>query len=178
MQVYSHEVPVKEGFDILSQPIKHDRLVRGKRIDRPSGWLMFKALEGQEIKCWCCGVVADRWVVTKGPNDFVGYPTMNLYADGPRGIVLMTRDHIIPKSLGGIDDVANLRPGCSLCNEERSNEVTLADVQWAKEHPELIDDARITKGLETLQRHLARLKPDQKSELKRLRLPYEMMGYL
>lgn len=179
MQIYFAEVLLKDGFSILEQESKHDRLVRGRRINRPSGWNLFSRLKGQPIKCWCCGVEADRWVATKGPADHVGYPDLNLYASGPTGVVLMTRDHIIPKSLGGVDDWHNMRPGCSTCNERRGNEVLPEDVKFAQEHPELISEERIKKGKDNLREALKRLGCNGNiEEVARLLKPFIAMGYL
>lgn len=179
MQIYFSEVPLHEGFDILSLECKHDRLVRGRRINRPSGWNLFSRMEGQAIKCWCCGVEADRWVATKGPSDLVGHPDLNLYASGPDGVVLMTRDHIIPKSLGGVDDWRNMRPGCSFCNERRGNEVNLEDIRFARDHPELISEERIIRGKKSLQEAVQRLSRNGNlEEIARLMKPFIAMGYL
>jgi hypothetical protein len=36
MQIYFSEITLQEGFDILSLEGKNDRLVRGRRVNRPS----------------------------------------------------------------------------------------------------------------------------------------------
>lgn len=180
MQIYFSEVGLHEGFRVLEHEVKHDRLVRGRRVDRPSGWNLFSRMENQPIQCWCCGVVADRWIVTKGRNDLIGHPDLNLYASASGGLVLMTRDHIIPKSLGGVDDWRNMRPGCSTCNERRGNEVLPEDIEFARNHPELIDPARIKYGLEKLEAAVSRIRglPNSTDEIIRLTRPFQLMGYL
>lgn len=35
----------------------------------------------------------------------------------------MTKDHIIPKSKGGIDDLSNYQTMCERCNKEKGNEL-------------------------------------------------------
>jgi len=181
MQIYFSSIPLAEGYDVLEQPIRHDRLVRGRRVDRPSGWALFHQLKGQPIRCWHCGVEADQWVASKGRNDKLGNAVLNLFATGSDGVVMMTRDHIIPRSLGGKDVVGNLRPGCAPCNETRSNEVSPEELRFAQEHPELVDEGRITRGLESLQTHVARLRRGGKQnegEVARLEEPFRVMGYL
>ena len=182
MQIFHASVTLEEGYQILEQPTKHDRLVRGKRVDRPSGWALFHHMKGQPIRCHFCGCQADQWVSEKGRKDHLGHPVLNLYATTTDGrVVMMTRDHIIPKSLGGVDAVANLRPACGPCNEERSNDVSPEVLRFAQEHPELIDEGRIIKGLESLRNHIASLRRNGKQneeEVARLMQPFKDMGYL
>lgn len=182
MQIYYAEVNLEEGYGILEQADKHNRLVRGRRVDRPSGWLLFHHMKGQPIRCHFCGCEADKWVAEKGRRDHQGNPVLNLHATSVTGAsVMMTRDHIIPKSLGGKDTVANLRPACGPCNEQRSNDVSPEVIRFAQEHPELIDEGRIKAGLEALQRHVARLEQsvrNKQEEIDRLQQPYRDMGYL
>ena len=48
----------------------------------------------------------------------------NLYALRPDGSeVLMTKDHITPKSKGGANHFDNYEPMCSDCNEEKADKV-------------------------------------------------------
>lgn len=47
---------------------------------------------------------------------------LNLYAIDENGKeVLMTKDHIIPKSKGGADDISNYQTMCERCNEAKGN---------------------------------------------------------
>lgn len=181
MLIYYTSVDIEEGYKVLEQPTRDARMVRGRTVDRPSGWALFHHLKGQPIQCHFCGCTADRWVAAKGRRDHQGRPVLNLYADGPNGVVMMTRDHIIPKSLGGVDDVRNLRPACQPCNETRSNDVTPEVIRFAQAHPELVDEGRIAKGLEALQRQTETLRQQDrkvKEEIARLEKPYRDMGYL
>jgi hypothetical protein len=177
MQIYYASVDLEKGFALLEEPNKENRLLCGKRVSRPSGWALFHHLKGQPIRCHFCGCEADQWVMEKGRRDALGNPVLNLYA----GTRMMTRDHIIPRSLGGRDCVENLRPACAPCNHGRKNEVTPEVVRFAQEHPELVDEERIKAGLESLQRHLERLREQEavvRAEIERLEKPYRDMGYL
>lgn len=71
-------------------------------------------------------------------NDIVSKPVLDLFAEANGKYVLMTRDHIIPRSLGGINDVKNLRVGCQPCNSARGNSMNEEDLKFMEEHPELI----------------------------------------
>jgi len=177
MNIYYSEHDIDEGFEILEAESKHDRIARGRRVSRPSGWALFHHLKGHPIKCRFCGIQADRWVVEKGPRDLVSSPVMNLFAGG----TMMTRDHYIPKSLGGKDHVANLLPACAPCNETRSNTVDEHVIEFARLHPELIDPERIKKGLQSLKNQIANRTFNGKqnaAEVARLEAPFRAMGYL
>ncbi len=58
----------------------------------------------------------------------------------------MTRDHIIPKSLGGTDVVENLRPACEVCNGVRGNSLTPEEVQFRKDNQHLVSQTRLNVG--------------------------------
>ncbi len=177
MQIYYAQADLAEGYDILSAESKEDRLLRGRKAGRPSGWNLFKAMEGQKICCRFCGIEADRWVLELHRRDRQSTPVMNLYA----GVRLMTRDHLIPKSLGGTDAVENLSPACAPCNEARGNKVTDEDIEFAKAHPHLISQERVKAGLESMHRRRADLQRQVKiaeAELAEIERPFRQMGYL
>jgi len=145
MQVYHSELSLEEGFDVLSKD-KESRLVRGKRVSACSGIRLFESLRGRPIRCWECGAQADRWIAEKGQRDLYGAPVLNLYGLRDGKLVMINRDHIIPKSLGGVDDIANLRPACEVCNGSRGNEVTGVDIQFRLDNPHLISPHRLQEG--------------------------------
>lgn len=182
MQIYFNSASLEEGFEILNREIRTDRLLKGRQVCKPSGWLLFKAMQGQKISCHFCGCTADQWVSAKGKNDKQGHPVLDLFATATDGkIVLMTRDHIIPKSLGGTDDVENLRPACGPCNETRANDVSQDVIDFAKQNPHLVDIDRVRQGLANLRRSrqtLEKLGAKGKEEMDRITKPFQDMGYL
>lgn len=50
-------------------------------------------------------------------------PHFNLYSYDGDEFVMMTQDHIIPKSKGGKDQLSNLQTMCKLCNNEKGNSI-------------------------------------------------------
>lgn len=140
MLIYFSGCGLDEGFDVLSNKDKENRLLRGRRVSRPSGWALYEAMRaaGETMKCWECGLVANCWIANKGRNDHLGSPVLDLYANHKGRVTLMTRDHIIPRSLGGSNENANLRVGCSPCNGARGNRMDPIDVEFMAAHPELI----------------------------------------
>lgn len=139
-EIYFRETSIHEGFEILAQA-KEDRLLRGKKVSAPSGYEIFRKeyKSGKALQCSCCGLTASCFVASKHQNDFEEKsPVLNLYAYAGTSLVLMTRDHIIPKSLGGSDDVRNLRIQCGPCNSNRGNLMSSDDIQFMLDNPHLI----------------------------------------
>lgn len=177
MQIYYAQVDLAEGYQILGHENKDDRLLRGRKASRPSGWNLFKKFEGQKICCRFCGIEADRWILELHRRDRQSSPVLNLYA----GVRLMTRDHLIPKSLGGIDSVGNLAPACAPCNEARGNKITEEDIEFAKKNPHLICKERVMAGLERLNRRKAAMAEQigvVEAAISEMERPFRQMGYL
>lgn len=145
MLIFYTELSLEEGFEVLEKP-KYERLVKGRQVSSCSGWPLFETYKGKPIRCWSCGCEADRWIADRGKNNLQGHPVLNLYGVRDGAIVLMNRDHIIPKSLGGVDDLANLRPACEVCNGGRGNTLTPEEIQFRKDNPHLVSQTRLNQG--------------------------------
>lgn len=65
-------------------------------------------------KCVNCGIEATQLALGEGR----GQQHWDVYTDD---FYPLTVDHIIPKSLGGSDNLDNLQPMCCLCNWEKGN---------------------------------------------------------
>lgn len=81
----------------------------------------FKIFEEIGYDCVQCGMIGSHVVwwqeYKKGTNhyDIAGYK------DGK--LLMITIDHIYPKSKGGPDDIANYQPMCSTCNGRKSDKI-------------------------------------------------------
>lgn len=172
MLIFYKEVSLEEGFKILSNP-KGQRIVNGKDVSAPSGLRLFSHLYNSNSKmvCWCCGLEANIFVLNKGKNDVVSKPVLDLFSKAGQEYILMTRDHIIPKSFGGVDDNSNLRIGCGPCNHTRGNEMADEDIAFMKKHPELIKDrpGKTNLTLETFRTEVSVLNEEALKEKKRLK---------
>jgi 5-methylcytosine-specific restriction endonuclease McrA len=72
------------------------------------------------LKCVCCGIEG-KYFVKERNIDGEKYH-FNLYAVNKNGEeVLMTKDHIIPKSKGGKDEISNYQTMCTKCNGQKGN---------------------------------------------------------
>jgi 5-methylcytosine-specific restriction endonuclease McrA len=63
--------------------------------------------------CCCCGVEGTKIRLEQAAKD---NPHFNLYAIKDNEYILMTKDHIIPKSKGGKDCLSNYQTMCGICN--------------------------------------------------------------
>lgn len=82
-------------------------------------------LLGRTQECACCGVKGDHfWLEHSGCFT----PHFNLYALNQHGQpVLMTLDHIIPRSKGGRTTAENIQLLCTRCNAAKKDEMLTLD---------------------------------------------------
>lgn len=72
-------------------------------------------------QCCCCPARGEFFALEKwGDNSL----HLELYATVDGKEVLMTVDHIIPRSKGGRDTIKNYQPMCKICNETKGSGVT------------------------------------------------------
>lgn len=115
----------------------------------PSGKKVAFNYTGYKIghTCYLCGVTASKWVLIenvkiekKGKKEKKHtHRLMQLVAVKNGKYVTMTRDHIIPRSLGGRDRGENYRTVCQPCNVERGTSLDVLDLLFISEHPHLVD---------------------------------------
>lgn len=79
----------------------------------------------KEKGCTCveCGRVGTHFRLQKTIKD--NHYHFGLYSDDE---VEMTKDHIIPKSRGGLDSLSNMQTMCNICNSLKGNSYTASDV--------------------------------------------------
>lgn len=98
----------------------------------------------RELKCKCCGIEASFAAVESTPSSN-GWKSLNFYAYDFEGKeVLMTWDHITPKSKGGSNALGNAQCLCILCN----------NMKGCNNHFRHIRAQRIETGLPVLYEYL------------------------
>lgn len=68
----------------------------------------------ENTKCVVCGLEGKKFILEKNAID--KSPHFNLYAEEDGKLILMTKDHILPKSVGGDDRLSNFQTMCATCN--------------------------------------------------------------
>lgn len=79
----------------------------------------YELFKSQGYTCVVCGITANVAVLTKELNGRRAH--FDFYYKKGNNYTLFTKDHIIPKSLGGKNLLSNYQPMCSFCNEEKGN---------------------------------------------------------
>lgn len=74
----------------------------------------------QNLCCVSCGVAGSIFRLQRQPNRSEA-PHLNLYGFKEEKWVLMTQDHIKPRSRGGKDCLQNLQTMCTECNERKGS---------------------------------------------------------
>lgn len=72
------------------------------------------------IECANCGISGDFFAVEKNHGG-EERPHLNLYAQTSDGEILLSKDHIVPKSEGGDDHISNYQTLRKACNEEKGD---------------------------------------------------------
>lgn len=84
-------------------------------------------------KCVSCGIVGSVMLLEMHSHDTT--PHFNMYAEDEDGeLVLMTKDHIHPKMVGGPDRHSNYQTMCSICNNLKgSDPITINETRRLRE---------------------------------------------
>jgi len=120
------KLPAKEILDLIKNDVEefvHTHKGKEYKIKlRKSRYKIF----ADNPDCISCGLKGSLMILEKQKSDL--NPHFNLYAVDAKGNeVLMTRDHITPKSCGGSDSITNLQTLCSFCNNLKSNSFLTPD---------------------------------------------------
>ena len=106
--------------DVLFEPEDKKAMVviNGDKIKGNSQ--RFQTFFTKGLKCACCGIEGKYFGKEKDFN--AARYHLNLYALDESGIeVLMTKDHIVPRSKGGASELYNYQTMCVKCNIAKGN---------------------------------------------------------
>lgn len=98
----------------------------------------FKLYKNGHTCCAYCGLKAEYAIRSRFSGEPLGKYTHNdLYGMRNGKYVMMTIDHILPRSYGGGNQLSNLRMLCYDCNQERGNHCTFEEAIDILENKEL-----------------------------------------
>jgi len=110
---------IQEVFDAIDDGGRFIRL-HGKRIKAKSS--RYKLFRTKGTACVGCGLEAGYFKLERFTVDEVYH--LNLYGVDHLGDeVLFTKDHIIPKSVGGRNHISNYQTMCSPCNTHKADKI-------------------------------------------------------
>lgn len=113
---------MSEVFAAMDAPGRRATLSDGVTFRPGSARLVLFKAKG--VKCVRCDVEG-KFFILETQHESVP-PHLNLYGEDADGeLVLMTKDHILPKSKGGANHFDNYQTMCTVCNGKKSN--TLED---------------------------------------------------
>lgn len=96
---------------------EHNIVVEGYDVYTTS--MRYKTFIEKGYRCVCCGRTGAYYALeTSGQKKSRAH--FNLYSDDN---VLMTKDHILPRSKGGTDCIENMQTMCTICNSAKGNVV-------------------------------------------------------
>ena len=97
-----------------------------------------RTYDGHEVKMWSlryhvfkkslicsgCGITGQYFALERNKDDVSPRFHFNLYAKTKNGDeVLITKDHVCPKSKGGSEYIDNMQTMCKVCNEIKTDKV-------------------------------------------------------
>lgn len=101
-------------------------VVNGKEEDVvvPMGSHRYQLFAEKGTVCANCGLKGEYFVLEKFRNAPSGRLHFNLYGRNEHGHeVMLTKDHIVPKSRGGKNNLENYQVLCSRCNNKKADKI-------------------------------------------------------
>lgn len=120
----------KAGFDYRSKEWKsyckrvYNAVIDGRdeKIEVNMGSHRYQLFLEKGIKCVECGVEGKYFGLERGLNDNPNTYHFNLYGINKSGKeILLTKDHIVPRSKGGVNKMSNYQTMCSVCNLRKAD---------------------------------------------------------
>lgn len=90
----------------------------------PMGSHRYQLYATKGVTCVKCGLKGKYFALERGKHDNPNRFHFNLYSINSRGKeVMMTKDHIQPRSKGGKNHLDNYQPLCYRCNQRKADKV-------------------------------------------------------
>lgn len=117
------------------------------------------------ITCVNCGVEGYMFYMEKNAADLVAEPHLTLYGKTKDGKeVMMTWDHIIPRSIGGGNSPANAQCMCTTCNENKGANLTIFEIAKIVSSPNALEMFKLVEPINFTQKVSGRVATTIQSE--------------
>lgn len=110
--------PVAQVLEKVGEKGVFNATVNGKKYAVRVSSVRLRTFK-ENIECVCCGRVGNVMGLDM-PNG-QDRPHFNLYCKERKRRILMTKDHIIPKSRGGSNHISNMQTMCTRCNAKKGS---------------------------------------------------------
>ena len=97
-------------------------LIDGFKIKNKEKYSLFLK---KGLKCKCCGLKPYFISIETDNNCKNGFAFLTVYGNIGKTNIKMTIDHIIPKALGGRDEIDNYQILCEICNREKGDKIII-----------------------------------------------------
>ena len=95
-----------------------------KTITIPMGSHRYQLFAVKGIRCVQCGIEGSYFAIERGVKDNPSKFHLNLYGKDENGNeVMITKDHILPRSKGGENKLSNYQPMCFRCNQKKADKI-------------------------------------------------------
>lgn len=108
-------IPIEDVFKWIEE---NPRRIYWGRSDYTINCKRAKIFYKKGLVCVTCGVIGKFFALEK---DKSGSLHLNLYGYNDDDEVLITVDHIVPKSKGGPNSMINYQTMCKICNENKAD---------------------------------------------------------
>ena len=95
--------------------------IKGTNYSVKKGSHRYILFKEKGLTCVTCGRTANKCFLELPKEEVV--PHFNFYIFENDKEILFTKDHIIPKSLGGKNEQENYQPMCQECNEKKDSKI-------------------------------------------------------
>lgn len=119
----------------------------------------YEVLYNKGCKCAMCGLEASFAAIEKVSNRKRSKPHLNVYGITENGKeVMFTKDHIYPRSLGGLDIMENYQVLCNDCNNKKSNATIMTRAEAIEKGLTTQEYIDLTEEIEKYKQELAELR--------------------
>lgn len=117
---FHYKSPEWKAASLRAYPIVRSGVVH--TVDVKMGSQRYQLFKAKGTTCVKCGIKGTYFALERGLVDNPDRFHFNLYARDRRGLeVMLTKDHIIPRSKGGKNRLRNYQPMCSKCNSKKAD---------------------------------------------------------